>query len=162
MPNWCSNYTKIYHEDSSKIDAIEQELMKEDPQLFNQILPRPADQEENWYGWNTGNWGTKWDASVYDWNREDANTIAVNYDTAWAPAMGVLDHLFNEGYSVQSYYHEPGMAFIGYYEDGDDDFYEYDITDAASIEELPEHIADYGNLMEEHENWVEENQEDGE
>ena len=48
MPNWCSNYTKIYHEDSSKIDAIEQELMKEEPQLFNKLLPRPLSEEENW------------------------------------------------------------------------------------------------------------------
>ena len=162
MPNWCSNYTKIYHEDSTKIDAIEQELMKEEPQLFNKIFPRPADQEENWYDWNVSNWGTKWDASVYDWGREDSNTIWINYDTAWSPAMGILEELNTQEYSVQSYYHEGGMAFIGYYEDGDDDFYEYDISDASSIEEIPEHIADYGNLMEEHENWVEENEEEAE
>lgn len=157
MPNWCSNYTKIYHEDSTKIDAIEQELIKKESQLFNMLFPRPADEEENWYGWNVNNWGTKWDASVYDWEREDANTIAVNYDTAWAPALGLLEHLCNNDYSVTSYYHEPGMAFIGYFEDGHDDFYEYDITDAACIEDIPEHIVDYGNLMEEHENWVAEN-----
>lgn len=158
MPNWCSNYTKIYHEDSTKIDAIEQELMKEDSQLFNTIFPRPLSEEENWYDWNVSNWGTKWDASVYDWGREDANTIWINYDTAWSPAMGILEHLYQNEYSVQSYYHEPGMAFIGYYEDGDDDFYEYDITNIEDLEEIPEHIADYGNLIEEYENWAEENE----
>lgn len=158
MPNWCSNYTKIYHEDSSKIDAIEQELMKEEPKLFNKILPLPLSEEENWYDWHVTNWGTKWDASVYDWGREDANTIWINYDTAWSPPMGILEYLVSEEYSVQSYYHEPGMAFIGYFEDGDDDFYEYDITSREDIEAIPEHIADYGNLMEDHENWVEENQ----
>jgi len=162
MPNWCSNYTKIYHEDSSKIDAIEQELMKEEPQLFNKLLPRPLSEEENWYDWNVNNWGTKWDASVYDWGREDPNTIWINYDTAWSPPTALFDSLGEQEYSVTSYYHEGGMGFIGYYEDGDDDYYEYDLSDVESIENIPEHIVDYGNLMEEHENWIEENADEGE
>ena len=54
------------------------------------------------------------------------------------------------------------MGFIGYYEDGDDDYYEYDLSDVESIENIPEHIVDYGNLMEEHENWIEDNADEGE
>jgi len=52
------------------------------------------------------------------------------------------------------------MGFIGKFEDGIDEYYEYDLSDRGSIELLPEDVIEYGNLMEEHEMWVENNEED--
>lgn len=162
MPNWCSNSLTITHEDSAKIDALEAELKKgDDAQVFNHIVPRPLEEEENWYSWNVNNWGTKWDVTPYSWER-DGNRISMNFDTAWSPPTTLYETMEDDGWQVRAFYHEPGMVFIGIYEDGYDDYYEYDITDRESIENLPEELIEYGNLMEEHENWVEENKDETE
>jgi hypothetical protein len=58
-----------------------------------------------------------------------------------------------EGYEVRAVYHEGGMAFCGRYEDGYDDFYEYDLSDISNI---PEDIADFADLQYRHDEWVEE------
>ena len=64
MPNWCDNSAYFRNSDVSKIDALEQEMMKKDVtgtssdgSPFQHLRPRPADQEENWYDWNIQNWG---------------------------------------------------------------------------------------------------------
>ena len=58
MPNWCSNSVKLFHELKEKVDALEEELKKgDDAQVFNHIVPRPLEEEENWYSWNVNNWG---------------------------------------------------------------------------------------------------------
>jgi hypothetical protein len=49
---------------------------------------------DTWYGWNTANWGCKWDAKVED---EDTFTHSTGeeqrtyrFDTAWSPPTGVF------------------------------------------------------------------------
>jgi len=143
MPNWCSNVATISHSDSNLIDVIENELNKEkdDVQLFNTLRPRPEIEEENWYGWNCDNWGTKWEASVYDFDRTDDNTIKVNFDTAWGPCIALYEHLETEGYQVEAYYNEEGMAFCGKFSDGFDDHYDYSNMDSAEVQdEVPTDI----------------------
>lgn len=143
MPNWCQNVVTIYHEDKQKIDTIETELSKEkdDVALFNSLRPRPADQEENWYSWNLENWGTKWEASVYDFDRIDENNIKVNYDTAWGPSIVFYEFLDSEGYEVDAFYHEEGMAFCGHYSYGSDDYYDYSNMDSSEVmDEIPYEI----------------------
>jgi hypothetical protein len=143
MPNWCSNVVTIYHEDNEKIDAIESELNKDkdDVALFNSLRPRPADQEENWYSWNCDNWGTKWEASVYDFDRVDECTIKINFDTAWGPCIAFYEFLDSEGYEVDAFYNEDGMAFCGHYAYGTDDSYDYSNMDSAEVQdEIPSEI----------------------
>jgi hypothetical protein len=167
MPNWCQNVATINHEDKEKIDAIENELNKEkdDVALFQMLRPRPADQEENWYSWNCENWGTKWDASVYDFDRVDDNTIKINFDTAWGPCVALYENLDSEGYEVDAFYHEEGMAFCGRYAYGADDHYEYSDMDSAAVQyEIPSEIDEMFNISEmmqeresedDHEDWQE-------
>jgi hypothetical protein len=156
MPNWCNNSLFIRNEDKTKIDALEQELMKkEDQQMFNSVVPRPADEEENWYNWNIHNWGTKWDANVIDWERTSDTEIFVSFDTAWSPPIAFYDTLTNEGWSIEAQYYEPGMGYIGQYVDGIDESYEYDVSDLESIEALPEDLIEFAGLREEHEYWKE-------
>jgi hypothetical protein len=161
MPNWCSNSLFIRNEDKTKVDALEQQLMKkEDHQLFNLLVPRPADEEENWYNWNITNWGTKWEASIIDWERTSDNEIFVSFDTAWSPPIAFYDTVTNDGWNVEAQYYEPGMGYIGQYIDGIDESFEYDIRDLESIEALPEDLIEYGGLREEHEYWKESNEEE--
>jgi hypothetical protein len=156
MPNWCYNSATLYNEDKTKIDALEQELMKEDSQVFNHLNPRPAEHEEDWYGWNCDNWGTKWDTTPHDWDRNDDNTISINFDTAWSPPIALYEYLNEDGWDVRALYHEPGMAFAGRFEDGYDDYFELDMTDRESIENLPEDILDFTNALEDLERYEEE------
>lgn len=151
MPNWCQNVATIYHEDNEKIDAIENELNKDkdDIGLFQILRPRPADQEENWYDWNINNWGTKWEASVYDFDRVDDHNIKINFDTAWGPCITLYEFLDSEGYEVDGFYHEEGMAFCGRYAHGTDDHYEYSDMDSAAIQyEIPSEIDEMFSISE--------------
>ena len=136
MPNWCQNVATIVHEDKEKIDAIENELNKEkdDVALFQMLRPRPADQEETWYAWNCDNWGTKWDISYCDFDRIDDYTIKLNFDTAWGPCTTLYEYMETEGYTVEAYYNEEGMAFCGSFIDGYDDYHDYSRrVDAQSV-----------------------------
>jgi hypothetical protein len=155
MPNWCYNTATLHHDDKTKIDALEQELMKEEAQVFNHLNPRPAEHEEDWYSWNCNNWGCKWDITPMDWERQDDNTIVMHFDTAWSPPTALYEYLETEGWTVRALYHEPGMGFAGRFEDGFDDYYNYDLSDRASVEELPEDILDYTNVLEEVDRWEE-------
>jgi hypothetical protein len=84
----------------------------------------------------------------------------MHFDSPWSPPITLYEFMQNSGWTVNALYHEGGMAYIGSYVDGYDDCHEYDITDRASIEDLPEELVDFGGLMEEHENWVEENKDE--
>lgn len=158
MPNWCYNTATFYHEDKTVIDGFEQELSKEDAQPLNYLRPNPAGDWE--YDWSVSNWGTKWDISPHDWEREDDNTIVMHFDSAWSPPITLYEFLQESGWSVRAYYHEPGMAFVGRYEDGDDDYYEYDITDRGVCEDLPEDILDFSGIMDDVERYEEEQYEE--
>jgi hypothetical protein len=145
MPNWCSNVATINHGDTELIDAIENELKKErdDVALFQMLRPRPAEHDEDWYGWNVNNWGTKWEASIYDYERLDDNNIKINFDTAWGPPIALYDYLFELGYDTTAYYDECGMAFCGKYEFGSDDQYDYSDMDSYTFQDqVPSDIDD--------------------
>jgi hypothetical protein len=147
MPNWCQNVAYIDHEDRQKIDFMMEELDKKEPQLFNSVMPRPADQEENWYDWNVCNWGTKWDASVYDHHIDADGQLYISFDTAWGPPIGFYQFLYENGYDVEAYYNEEGMAFAGQFIDGEDDFYNYGDMSADEIEEtLPTKVDEMFNI----------------
>jgi hypothetical protein len=168
MPNWCDNSITLSNSDKTKIDALEEELNKEnengrsDANVFNHLRPRPLEEEENWYDWNVNHWGTKWDADIYDSSRQDDNTIYISCGTAWAPPIHLYEYLVENGWQVNALYHEPGMGFCGTYDNEiGDNYYEYDITDLESIEALPEDCIEFGGLREEHEYWKENQEEEG-
>lgn len=147
MPNWCDNSVTL-RSTKENIDALEKVLEnKEDQQVFQHLHPRPATEEENWYNWNIENWGTKWDISVIDWSRYGDNEIWISFDTAWAPPIGVYQHLHNKGWSVEAFYHESGMCFCGQWVDGEDDYYEYDSDDLKSLEALPNDLQEFTGLI---------------
>ena len=144
MPNWCDNSVTITHSDKSKIDAIEAGLSKEQHEFFQTIRPRPATEEDNWYDWNITNWGTKWEASIIDWERLGDNEIYVSFDSAWSPPIAVYEFMLEQGYDVEAMYWESGMAFCGIYEDGFDDYYEYGDLDSDGVTNtIPQELDEY-------------------
>ena len=160
MPNWCQNVATIVHEDKEKIDVIENILNKDNENadnsgLFQTLRPRPADQDSSWYDWNINNWGTKWEASVYDFDRIDDYTIKINFDTAWGPCTTLYEYLESEGYNIEGFYNEEGMAFAGCFRDGFDDYYDYSNMNSVEVQdEIPSDIDDMfciSELMQERE-----------
>lgn len=158
MPNWCFNVVQFTHEDVEKVDAIERELDKgENTRLFESLRPQP-EGEEDWYSYNVNNWGTKWDASVLNWERVDENTVMVEFDTAWSPPIHLYEFLHEEeGFDVDAMYHEGGMGFCGSWVDGQEDYYDYDLADKSTWESIPEDLIDFAGLESEYESWIEEN-----
>ena len=162
MPNWCNNYAKISHHDTAMIDGIEEELNKENNGLFNMLRPNPTGEWQ--YDWSCENWGTKWDAGVYNFSREDDNTITIGFDTAWGPPCELYSYMVHElGYDVDAYYMEEGMCFAGHYCDGEDDYREYGNLSADEIAEQLGDIDEYWGISDrireneeeqEYEDWI--------
>ena len=160
MPNWCSNNAEFHNDDVAEVAKLEAHLKfldekKKDDNieagLFGYFLPRPAEEEENWYDWNISNWGTKWEASIYSWEKVNDNCITLNFDTAWAPPTSFYDFLArNTEWYVTATYWEPGMGFVGSNCAGEDDCYEY--SNAEDVENIPEELIDEYNLRDQFEN----------
>jgi hypothetical protein len=50
--------------------------------------------------------------------------LTLIFDSAWSPPVNAYEKLMDLGFSVRAYYYEPGMAYCGYWDDGDDVYYE--------------------------------------
>ena len=166
MPNWCYNSLTLHNEDSSKIDKLEEALQNEDDGgLFNYFLPMPeelrnttspSEDGNDWYNWSINNWGTKWDVRP-DFER-DKNTMYLSFDSAWGPPISLYEYLFEQGWIVDALYHEPGMQFVGMFQEGIDDYNEYNFGN-EDWRDLPEELIDFGNLKSDYD-WYLENKED--
>ena len=153
MPNWCNNNIEIVGP-KSKVDKLiegakkgefintlypmpkeledtqstsDQEVMKKQPVV---------DGCNNWYDWRTSHWSTKWDCDIYDgsiqeqeelFGKDDGDKrVVFGFDTAWSPPIGAYEHYIanNDDMSIRAIYYEPGMDFMGVWEDMDDRCYE--------------------------------------
>jgi hypothetical protein len=159
MPNWCANNAEFNNDDVAEVAKLEAHLKFLDEKksddnielgLFGYFVPRPDDQEENWYGWNVENWGTKWEASIYSWEKLNDNCIRINFDTAWSPPTAFYEFLAGETeWYVTATYWEPGMGFVGSNIAGDDEYYQY--SNAEEVEDIPEELIEEYNLREQFE-----------
>lgn len=94
--------------------------------LFHTFLPRPIEEEENWYDWNVEHWGTKWDANdplIAEYFEHGKGTppnqsfITLTFETAWSPPLPFIQHMVDHyGYGVSGSYAEMGMGYGGSYE----------------------------------------------
>ena len=147
MPNWCYNSAEISHADPKKIDKL-LDIINEGG-VFNYFLPVPAEVIEPTdpdllargittmgsaeYDWRVNNWGTKWEMGEPTFiERKSPTKLILNFETAWAPPIGVFEAMKAAGYRVRSEYTEEGMAFAGLWDDGEDECYD--------IDDLPEHL----------------------
>jgi hypothetical protein len=157
MPNWCQNNLTIEHEDRAKV--MEFVHAYKEGKVCDHYLPVPKDEKgeviidesspDYWYNWCLNNWGTKWDIGS---NHDEMyglhptivdNQATMTFESAWSPPIGLYKKLYQLGFSVKATYFEPGMAFCGLFEDGEDNYIEYTHKDM-----IPKIIWDEYNLGE--------------
>jgi hypothetical protein len=166
MPNWCNNNISISHPDRSKMEALVVAVREgkfcnhvcpvpEELQIVAGRVGDDADEAQkkleedtarnlekfgygNWYDFCVGEWGTKWDVDPYEGENVelDDNTIYFGFDSAWAPPIGIYEKLMEQGYTVLAQYYEPGMAFVGEWDDGNDNFFEIGGMKSDEVREL--------------------------
>ena len=169
MPNWCSNNAEFHNDDVAEVDKLEAHLKFLDENksndniesgLFGHFVPRPSDQEDNWYDWNINNWGTKWDISPYGVEINEHGVLVGAFDSPWGPPIQAYEKLEALGFEVRAYYYEPGMGFTGMYE-GADEYYDYSGMSADEAEDmLPETLNEMYGITENMREWEEENEEE--
>jgi len=187
MPNWCSNSVTVTHSDPAKIAALADAMAA--GRFLNHIVPVPqsltdtvagypgADKEaehnaqmarnielyghKDWYDFCVARWGTKWDVSCdggVDVS-EDGLTINASFESAWAPPCHVYEAMVEDEYSVTAYYYEPGMAFVGKWEDGIDDCYEYGGETSKTVRDaIGDELDDYFGISESMAEYEDENE----
>jgi len=188
MPNWCNNSVEIYHEDPTMIERVRTAFNGEG--LLQEFIPVPEDlrnivagsvpveqeaehklKEEfnrmtygytNWYDFCVNEWGTKWEIGA-DGNpaRDIPGGLSLGFESAWSPPIAAYEKLTEQGFRIKAMYYEPGMAFAGIWEDGQDNYYEYGGLDSAGIaEELPAELDEAFGISESAAEWEEENKEE--
>jgi hypothetical protein len=115
----------------------------------------------NWYDFCVGEWGTKWDIGADGNPAQDIpGGLMLGFDSAWAPPVCAYEKLIEMGFAIRAMYYEPGMAFAGIWDNGDEDFYEYGGMSSEQIaEELPEVLDEAFGISESAAHWEEENEE---
>jgi hypothetical protein len=191
MPNWCNNWVELQHDDPKQItrafDALErgeflQEFIPvpEDLKIVagrvgaddnpEQIALEAAEKRNRekygyttWYEFCTNEWGTKWDCGEQGNNdvHPDGLLLTAGFDTAWAPPLPAYAKLEEQGFKVRAMYYEPGMAFAGVYEDGNDDYYNLEGMDSQqAAQALPQELSDMFGIVETMQEYEMENQEE--
>jgi hypothetical protein len=187
MPNWCNNSVEITHKDPAMIERVRKGFNGEG--LFAELIPCPKELSDtvsgfmgedkreaheaqqkanlekygyaNWYDYCVNEWGTKWDVGA-DGNpaMDIPGGLMLGFESAWSPPIGAYEKLTEMGFHIKAKYYEPGMAFAGIWEDGNDEFYDYSGLDSAGIaEELPAELDEAFCISESVADWEEENQE---
>jgi hypothetical protein len=110
----------------------------------------------SWYDFNVANWGTKWDVSSDNVEIQDPNTLTAGFDSAWAPPTRAYEQLLDLGFEVEAFYYEPGMQFVGKWDNGDDDCYEYGGQTSETVRDyIGEELDDYFCISESMVDWEE-------
>ena len=152
MPNWCNNHIEIIGP-KHKVDALIEGAKKgeflntlypmpkelvdtENSNDTEKMSKQPVvDGHNNWYDWRVDKWSTKWDVDVYDgsiqeqeelFGKDDGDKkVAFGFDSAWSPPIGACETYLqnNNDMSIRLTYYEPGMDFMGIWEDFDDRCY---------------------------------------
>jgi len=183
MPNWTNNVVDLMHDDPAMIERAREAFNK--GALLQEFIPCPEelretvaqfganDQEKenlkkfgyaSWYDWNIANWGTKWDIGADGQPAQDIGTdygpgLILSFDSAWSPPLEAYAALMKQGFRIRAYYFEPGMCFVGKWDNGCDEYYEYSGTNSATVRELiGEELDDMFNISEDMAQWEDENE----
>ena len=165
MPNWCNNSVEIRHADPAMIERVRTAFNGEG--LLQEFIPIPQDlrdivagsvpvaeeaehrlKEEfnrmtygytNWYDFCVNEWGTKWEIGADGNPAQDIpGGLMLGFDSAWAPPIAAYEKLKLMGFEIRAMYNESGMCFAGIWEDGIDDYYEYNTLNSTEVaEQLP-------------------------
>jgi hypothetical protein len=185
MPNWCNNVATLRHDDPAMIGRVcaafrAGELLQEfipcpqvlrDTQSVYYPDSMPEKQAEqaaieaeniknhgyaNWYDWQIANWGTKWDiggdTEITDFSD---NHAVLAFDSAWAPPRGAYWALEEQGFEIEAFYYEPGMAFCGSWINGIEAEYQIPDTAQEADQVIPEEIDEVFDIVNSMATWEE-------
>lgn len=156
MPNWCSNIVTVSR-NRERIDALESFLIEREGKDFFDFFVDPRDEsKDGWYSYNIENYGCKWNCDTSNWNRTSDTSIEISFESPWSPPIQLYENMLTGDYDVYAEYYECGMGFVGRFDNGFDESWEY-LEDLNSV---PEDLIESWNLREEVEQYYEEN-EDG-
>ena len=196
MPNWCNNNISISHNDSAKLEALAQAVregkfcdhVKPVPESLHIVAGRVGDDTDpkqieleaaekrnleahgyaTWYDFCVNEWGTKWDVESYEGENTqvEQGVLQFGFDSAWSPPIGIYEELIQQGYDVRAYYYEPGMGYVGKWDNGIDDCIEYSNETSATVRDvigdelddmygISESMAEYEDDAEEVTEWYE-------
>lgn len=174
MPNWCNNSLTVSHPDKEMMIKFAEGVRN--GTLFDTFIPMPAELRDttspsetnetliekyghsDWYSWALDNWGCKWDCTAGDFDL-DEDGLSGNgwFDTAWGPPLSAYHNLQKLGFSIDAGYNEPGMGFVGTWNDGVEEYID-NYYDLFEVENWRENLdADYyilDHLDSEYENWL--------
>lgn len=194
MPNWCNNSITIQGS-TDTIKTLWDEANREGSGLLNAMKPMPKELEgttsptpedkvqpmvdghDNWYSWRVDNWGTKWDIDPTEGleftdNGDGTAQISGWFESAWAPPIQAYDTFLDDmdGCSLVADYHEPGMDFAGFYDNGDDQYMEglgewstAVVKGTCALDDTPElfqRLDEQFELVENAREWIEETEEE--
>ena len=192
MPNWCSNYVELTHENPDMIRRAEDAFNR--GTLLAEFIPVPGSlqitagrvgddndvnqkalevqQQENislhgyanWYDYCVNEWGTKWDVGG-DAQRNEivGNTFNASFESAWGPPIQAFEKLEEMGFTVSAYYYESGMGFCGVFSEGVDDYFDIGEMSSADVADLlPDVLDEMFCISENIAEWEEENEEENE
>jgi hypothetical protein len=155
IPNWCANSLTVSHSDPAMLDRFMAAVAADN--LFGEFVPLQESGEWD-YELAIKKWGTKWEASDPNFDR-DGNTVSGSFSSAWAPPIEFYQALVELGFEVDANYHEPGMSFAGVFTNEGETFYDYDFSDPNWRDEI-DHEGILETLDYEYESYLEYN-EDG-
>jgi len=160
MPNWCENLMVLKHPDPAQMTSVRQAIEKEEDGFFNSIKPIPVfgdDPEANkaafgyegCYDFCCTEWGTKWDIRHQECEfRDEGETMAVVFETAWSPPVGIYQELYKRGFRVEAYWLEEGMAFCGQFFNGKHAHYDLPDTAESARQLIPERVLEEMAILE--------------
>lgn len=145
MPNWCNNSLQLTAASKEEANELAEFLNtyqdsdtpegQPEKTFFGFFVPEEWNQDD-WYWSRVNNWGTKWDANMYDVSWVDDYTVVLGFDTAWSPPIHVYEAMSEQGWGVSATYFEPGMAFVGSWIDGVDEHYDFAECTSATVREV--------------------------
>lgn len=106
---------------------------------FGKFMPRPAEEEDNWYDWNCENWGTKWNAKFVELDDDSEEIIIYRFETAW---NRISDQLWED---IKSKFPRLHFSFIAIEEGG---FFWSRTEDNGEIENYSFPSTECPNLLE--------------
>ena len=120
MPNWCYNVVTLKGEGLTEfrktLNSLN-DIREEAVFSFTQIVPRPKEEDKNWYEWNIANWGTKWDVADDIIFEDKGDSIIITCETAWSPPLNWATTASSRipNLTIIIKYREPGVGFCGSY-----------------------------------------------
>ena len=168
MPNWCQNRLQVIAKTDTarallpRLEAGFDEEVEGDAHAFQIILPMPEELKgrdapemdeakaaefrakygaADWYDWRIAYWGTKWCSINLGVEKvRDRKTLQAEFQTAWAPPIGIYARLQAMGFDVLATYAEQGCDFAGYWHNGAEDSVGIDWGDRGQFGEEDDYI----------------------